>query len=178
MGRDKALVPVGGLPMVVRVAAALREAAGEVVVVGREGTLAGLPCLPDGSPGRRGPLAGLATALDAAAGRPVLLVAVDQPLASPATLRALAARVPAGRAAVPLAGGSRQVTCARYPAEWAGEAHRELGAGGSIQSLLDRLDFDGIGEDEWREWDEDGRSWLSVDTPGDVARAEAVLRRG
>lgn len=172
MGRDKALVPVAGVPMVERVAAALRQAAGEVVVVGREGSLVGIRCLPDRVDGPRGPLAGLANALAAAEGRPVLLVAVDQPLVRPETLQHLAARIGPDRAVVPLAGGTRQVTCAAYPASWAAEAAREAG---SVQSLLDRLPFDAVAEEEWRTWGEDGRSWLSVDSPGDVARAEALL---
>ncbi len=177
MGRDKALVPVGGVPMVERVAAALRQAATDVVVVGREGELAGIRCVADRVDGGRGPLAGLATALAIAGDRPVLLVAVDQPLVRPATLRRLAARVGTGRALVPIADGARQVTCAAYPAAWAGDAAREV-ATGSVQSLLDRLPFDAVPEEEWRAWGEDGRSWLSVDSPADVARAETMLTGG
>ncbi len=176
MGRDKALVQVGGEMMAARVAAALRQAAGDIVLVGREGTLAGIPCVLDRVVGR-GPLAGLATALALAGDRPVLLVAVDQPLVRPATLQRLASLVGTDRAVVPIAGGARQVTCAAYPASWAAEAAEEA-ATGSVQSLLDRLPFDPVPEEEWRSWGEDGRSWLSVDSPADVARAEAVLAGG
>lgn len=176
MQRDKAVLPVAGVPMVERVAAALRQVAHELIVVGRHGTLAGIPCVPDRAGAPRGPLAGLATALEVAGDRHVLLLAVDQPLVRPATLRQLADRVRPGRAVVPLAGGTRQVTCAAYPAEWAAEAAGETS--GSIQSLLDRLPFTAIPEGEWQAWGEDGRSWLSVDSPADLARAEAVLAGG
>lgn len=175
MGRDKALVEVGGVPMVERVAAALRAVAGEVIVVGRTQPVAGLPALPDTVSGPRGPLAGLVAALAAAGGRPVVLVAVDQPLVVAATLANLAALAESVRAVVPMAGGARQVTCAVYPPAWAGEAAAELTDGGSIQSLLDRLPHVTVDEAVWRAWGEDGRSWMSVDTIDDVSRAEAVL---
>ncbi len=175
MGRDKAQVEVDGIPMAQRVATALYQVTPDVVCVGRDRGLAGLRCIPDRLPGPRGPLAGLVTAL-ASAGGPVVLVAVDQPLVRPATLRELVALASPGRAAVPVAGGARQVTCAVYPAGWAAEAAAEDDAGGSIQSLLDRLGAREVPEDVWASWGEDGRSWFSVDAPEDVAAAEALLR--
>ena len=86
MGVDKSLVPVGGIPMVQWIVAALKVVVDDVVIVGRDEPLAGIPAIPDLRPRPRGPLAGLVTALHHAAGRPVLLVAVDQPLVHPATL--------------------------------------------------------------------------------------------
>lgn len=164
MGTDKALVPVGGIPMVERVAAALSAVVDDLVLVGRSHPLAGIPSIPDLRPGPRGPLPGLAAALHHAAGRPVLLVAVDQPLVRPATLRGLLDLL-GGTAVVPVDGGARQSTCAAYPASWAEEAEREDRSGGSIQSLLDRLPHRRVGPEEWTVWGEDGRSWHSVDTP-------------
>ena len=173
MGEDKALVAVGGVPMAARVVAAVAQVTADHVVVGRDAPLAGVPAVPDDRPARRGPLAGLATALRVAAGRDVLLVAVDQPLVRPDTLRNLLALT--GGAVLPVAGGVRQVTCALYPAEWAAEAAQEDEDGGSIQSLLDRMPVREVPPDEWRAWGEDGRSWLSVDSPDDLARAERLL---
>jgi molybdopterin-guanine dinucleotide biosynthesis protein A len=173
MGTDKALVPVGGVPMIEWVAAALRAVVDEVVVVGRDGGLAGVPALPDLRPGPRGPLPGLAAALRHAAGRPVLLVAVDQPLVRPATLRGLAGLL-GRRAVIPVDRGVRQTTCAAYPAAWTEAADVEDAAGGSIQSLLDRLPHREVALAEWTAWGEDGRSWYSVDTP---EAAAAVLGR-
>jgi molybdopterin-guanine dinucleotide biosynthesis protein A len=70
MGRDKALVEVGGRALAARVADALRAAGcGEVLAIGGDpralGAL-GLTPVADRWPGQ-GPLAGLATALDAGA---------------------------------------------------------------------------------------------------------------
>ncbi len=164
MGTDKALVPVDGVPMVERVAAALTAVVGAAVVVGRTGTLAGLPCLPDDRPGHRGPLAGLATTLRRAGDRALLVVGVDQPFVRPETLRKLLGAAVPGRALIPIADSVRQVTCAVYPGSWAEEAAAEVEAGGSVQSLLDRLPYREVLEPEWRAWGEDGRSWWSVDT--------------
>ncbi len=175
MGADKALVPVGGVPMVERVARAMREVADDVVVSGRRSPLAGCAPLPDDRPARRGPLAGLATALRVAEGRQVLLVAVDQPLVRAATLRELAQLAAPGAAVVPVDGGARQVTCAVYPAAWAAPAEAEDEADGSIQSLLDRLPVREVARQEWARWGEDGRSWLSVDDDAALARAEELL---
>ena len=70
MGRDKALLPVGGVPMALRVADALRAAgADEVVAVGGDATALaalGLTVVPDDHPGA-GPLAAIVTALAAGA---------------------------------------------------------------------------------------------------------------
>jgi len=172
MGTDKALVPVGGVPMIEWVATALEVVVDEIVIVGREESLAGIPAIPDLHPFPRGPLAGLATALHHANGRSVLLVAVDQPLVQPATLQGLVDLLDR-EAVVPMDGGVRQTTCAAYPAVWAAEADMEIRSGGSIQSLLDRLSHREVESGEWAAWGEDGRSWHSIDTP----EAAAALDR-
>jgi molybdopterin-guanine dinucleotide biosynthesis protein A len=172
MGTDKALVPFGERPMVEWVAAALGDVVGDVVVVGRAEPLAGIPAVPDPRPGPRGPLPGLAAALRHAAGRAVVLVAVDQPLVRPETLRGLVGLLD-GDAVVPIDGGIRQTTCAVYPGAWADAADAEDRALGSIQSLLDRLPHLEVGPGEWASWGEDGRSWHSIDTPEAAARAAA-----
>ncbi|MFH2072421.1 MAG: molybdenum cofactor guanylyltransferase [Actinomycetota bacterium] len=173
MGIDKALVPVGGIPMVEWVAAALKEVVDEVVIVGRDEPMAGIPAISDLRPRPRGPLAGLVTALHHAAGRAVVLVAVDHPLVRPATLQGLVDLLDQ-EAVVPVDGGVRQTTCAAYPAALAAAADAEDRSGGSIQSLLDRLSCREVWPKEWAAWGEDGRSWYSVDTP---AEAGSVLDR-
>jgi molybdopterin-guanine dinucleotide biosynthesis protein A len=168
MGTDKALVPVGGSPMVEWISAALATVVDEVVIVGRTEPVAGIPAIPDLRSRPRGPLAGLATALHHAAGRAVVLVAVDQPLVQHATLRRLIGLLDQ-KAVIPVDGGVRQTTCAAYPAAWAAAADAEDRSGGSIQSLLNRLSCREVWPEEWAAWGEDGRSWYSVDTPGDAA---------
>ncbi len=169
MGSDKALVSIQGRPMITWVADAL-AGLDSVIGVGRDATVAGVHCVPDARRDVRGPLAGLLTALEMG---PVVLVAVDQPFLRPDTVARLAGLGDPGEAVVPI-DGARQVTCARYPAEWLPEVAAEVETGGSIQSLLDRLPFRAVEPGEWRSWGEDGRSWFSVDTP--EALAEGVAR--
>ena len=82
MGRDKALLHVGGQPLGVRVASALRVAgASRVVAVGGDaGALGahGLEVVTDLHPGA-GPLGGLLTALTAARTEVVAVLACDLP---------------------------------------------------------------------------------------------------
>jgi len=81
MGRDKALVGVGGVPMARLVADALAGAGCRPVIAigGDAATRAaiGLEVVADEHPGE-GPLGGIATAL-AATGRPTIVVACDLP---------------------------------------------------------------------------------------------------
>lgn len=170
MGTDKALVEVAGRPMVEWVAEAVAAVTDRVVIAGRSG-LEGFDAIPDPVEGPVGPLAGLVAALAEAASDgtgSVLAVAVDQPFVRPVTLGKLVGLFE-GEAVVPEANGIRQVTCAVYPASWHAEALAELEAGGSIQSLLDRMNPRLVAADEWMEWGEDGASWFSVDDAGALA---------
>lgn len=165
MGTDKALVELDGAPLAAHVAGTLRSFLTTVVLVGRQSPIGDIDVLPDRSSGIAGPLRGLATALDCVKASSVLLVAVDQPFMSANTLRRLASLASPDRAVVPVADGYRQVTTALYPTAWAREAAQEADLQGSIQTLLDRMPHRTVGPDEWQSWDEDGRSWFSVDTP-------------
>ena len=119
MGRDKALLVVGGTPMAVRIAAALAAGGCEqVAAIGgdRPGLVAaGLSVVPDGHPGE-GPLGGVLTALAHFAGqKAVVVTACDLPLLSAATIGALLAGLdaPGRRADVAMARTDRlQPLCA------------------------------------------------------------------
>lgn len=171
MGSDKADVVVGDTTMLERVSAAMRGVVAETVLLGapREGW----ETWPD-SVHASGPLAGLATALGRTDRDRVLVLAVDHPFARQSTLTQLI-NVASDLPVVPVdEGGTRQVTFAVYPASIAAEAEEEARAGGSIQTLLDRVSFYPVTPEQWRAWGEDGRSWFSVDTP--EALAEGLAR--
>lgn len=162
MGRDKADVEVSGVTMLDRVTSTLALVADRVVVLG--GTHPDRETWPDRSE-IAGPLAGLTTALVRMSEDRLLLIAVDNLFVRESTLRRLIT-VESGLPVVPVdAEGVRQVTCAIYPRAIARAAIEEAEAGGSIQTLLDRVSFLPITPDIWETWDEDGRSWYSVDTP-------------
>ena len=171
MGRDKAEVPVGGRTMIDRVATTLGTACDGVVVLGPDRE--GFETWGDRGPGL-GPLAGLTTALERTDADQVLLVAVDNPFVRSETLAGLIS-LAGDTPVVPVDGhGTRQVTCALYPASLAKVAREELENGGSLQSLLDRVSFRPVTPDEWAAWGEDGRSWHSVDDEASLRAAEAA----
>jgi molybdopterin-guanine dinucleotide biosynthesis protein A len=163
MGSDKALVEVDGEPMIERVARTLNLVCEDLLVVGRHGVLAGVPCVPDDHPGRLGPAAGVATALRAAAGRAVLVVAVDQPFVRVETLRFLAAME---QTTVPR-DEVLQITCALFTSEVFGAITAAVDDRVPLWKVVrDKARI--VDESEWRSWGEDGRSWFSVDTPASL----------
>jgi molybdopterin-guanine dinucleotide biosynthesis protein A len=157
--------------MLDRVVDALGAVTTEVVVSGepRDGWTERLRFIEDSHEPRRGPLAGIVAVMEQVYSDALLLVVgVDQPWVRPTTLREMAARF-TELPVVPVPDGVRQTTCAVYPASHALAATRELNAGGSIQSMLDRTAFDPFTEADIEACGEDGRSWFSVNTPDDLA---------
>jgi molybdopterin-guanine dinucleotide biosynthesis protein A len=119
MGRDKALLPVGGVPLVAHVAGIVAEAAGSCAIVAPEGRYEGLgfPVLCDGWPGE-GPLGGIRTALESGGREWSVVAAVDLPrLRAEYLLELVAAARAAGRTAVPVhADGGLEPLCGVYRA--------------------------------------------------------------
>ncbi len=155
------------------VVAALRRSGLEVVVAGRVDAAIGLPTVGDAADLPKGPAAGLLTVLRELT-TDVVLVAVDQPLLRPQTVEQLLALE--GDAVVPAAAGHPQVTCGVYRLACR-DALEELMLQDNprLRRLLPLVRTTLVPEEAWRDWGEDGRSWLSVDTPEQVIEAEALL---
>jgi len=170
MGTDKALVSFRGEPMIAHVAAGLRRAGLEILVVGRE--TAKYRSVPDADVPGSGPLVGLLTALRSSNGD-VFLAAVDQPLIRPETVNRLLEQP--GDAVVPFQAGHPQVTCSLFRIACR-DAVETLVASGErkLRRLLDGVATTRVVESTWAAWGEDGRSWLSLDTPDAVRTAEAL----
>lgn len=184
MGSDKAHLPVAGVPAATRVARTLACVAADVVLVG------GDP--PADAPGRRVPdvagprcaLRGLVGALSACDAERVLVVATDLPLIGPELLLALVAW-PEADAVVACPADGPQPLCAVYRRDAAlAAARRRLDAERlAVRGLLDDLDtrrLEGVdlaavapGADEAGA----DHALLNVNSPDDLARAEAWLRR-
>ena len=173
MGSDKALVEVGGRPMAGWVAEAM-AGFDRVVMVGRHRGIAGLEAIPDLQPGPAGPLSGIQTAL-AVFRRPLVAVAVDQPLVRSETLDRLAERAAVNETAVCI-DERPQVTCAAYSPDCLDEADRVLRSGGSIQQMLRSVPWTRVDREVWSSWGEDGRSWFSMDSPEAIVTAERRFR--
>src|SRR5438132_9570667 len=174
MGRDKALIEVGGQRLVDRAAAALTAVADPVLEVGPGWS--GLPAVREDPPGS-GPLA--AVSAGAAALRrmghdgAVMVLAVDMPRVSAELLRLLATR-DGPATAVPRAGGHPQPLCARYGPDALAAVDRLLAGGGrSLRALLEAMDARGeVGWVQPEEWARvaEASALADVDTPDDLRR--------
>lgn len=118
MGRDKALLELGGQPLAVRIAERLRPVVGEVALIsnlGRHGQL-GLRVFADRVAGR-GPLGGIVTALENTRCDWNLIVACDLPFLDTGFLRVLLERAvmdSEADAVVPKTADGWQPLCAAY----------------------------------------------------------------
>jgi molybdopterin-guanine dinucleotide biosynthesis protein A len=180
MGRDKATLAVGGVELASVALAAAARVADPVVLVAPEGHPARrLAAVPVTDPGL-GPLAAVAAALDALEAEHVLVLAGDHP----------GLRVQLLAHLVGLAAGAEAVACRRGPrleplvavyrrasalalararlAEEAGDH--------SLTGLLAGLCTLVVEEPRWRALDPDGRSFVDLDDPGDVAAWQAGRR--
>ena len=160
MGAPKARVEVDGVPMALRVAAALRAAgASEVVLVGGDpawSAVLGLRQVPDRWPGE-GPLGGLATALldvpavcaPGGSVRPtdvtVLVAACDQPWLDGASLGLLVGALEANVGVGVAVAGSGSNRRQPFPAAWRSTYGRTLEV--AVQAGARRADaaFDLVG---------------------------------
>ena len=173
MGRDKATLAVGGVELASLALAAAARVAHPVVLVAPEGHPARRVAAPAVADPGLGPLAALAAALDALTAEHVLVLAGDHP-----GLRVeLLARL------VALAGEAEAVACRRgprleplvavyerAPALAAARARLAGPAGGrSLTGLLADLGTLVVEEPEWRRLDPDGRSFVDLDDPADLA---------
>lgn len=119
MGRDKAMTPFRGEPLIARPLAALREAgAAEIVVVGGDQSSIpelGVELVPDRHPGA-GPLGGLITALARSPFDLVVVLACDLPLLPADVVRTLVRELGGSTAPalVPVVEGRLQPMTAAY----------------------------------------------------------------
>lgn len=179
MGRDKAALPLGGVPMATRLASLLDRYFEELWLVG------GDP--PADAPGRRigdvaGPrcaLRGVVTALAHASAERVLIVATDLPLLSADLVLALVAW-PEADAVLARDDRGPQPLCGVYRREPALRAARERLAGErlALAGWLDALSLAVLPEDVQRSLDPDGRALANLNAPDDLARVEAWLGSG
>jgi molybdopterin-guanine dinucleotide biosynthesis protein A len=185
MGRDKALLELGGRPLIVRQVAALRELFACVIVCANDtARFAGLdvPVVPDEGGAGNGPLGGLAAAIRAAPTTHVFCCAVDMPFLSPDLIRYQALLAPGHDAVVPRAeGAARGKTAleplhAVYRKSCLGHFRAKLAAGErKLERALDGLRIRIVEPGEVAVLDPDRRSLRNVNTPEDLALAEGEL---
>jgi molybdopterin-guanine dinucleotide biosynthesis protein A len=179
MGRDKALLEVGDLPMLVRTARLLEPLVVSVTVIGPPESYAplGLRVVPDDEPGL-GPLGGLATALRISESECNLVVGCDLPYLPGAWLDWLLARAVESRgdAVVPESARGLEPLCAVYRARCAGTIRAAISRGErKLTDAVSALRIDKVSQAEWGRFSPAGRLFTNMNTPEDYAEARARL---
>jgi molybdopterin-guanine dinucleotide biosynthesis protein A len=181
MGRDKALLEIGGVPLVVRTARLMEPRVASVTVVappGRYETL-GLRLLADDFPAA-GPLGGVLTALRASAAEWNFVVACDLPYLRAEFIEWLLTRATASSkdALVPESARGLEPLCGVYHARCRPILAATFAQG--VRKLMDALaglNIEPVPESEWRQWDLEGLLLQNMNTPEDYKEACRRLER-
>lgn len=179
MGRDKARLELGGVPLILRTAKLVESVAGAPVVIGNPEAYRAfdLRAIADDWPGA-GPLGGIATALRAAAAPWSLVVATDLPYLTREWLEYLIARALLSRAdaVLPMNARGAEPLCAMYHqrAEPAIRKALEHGTRKVTDGLRD-VRVETIAPAEWNPFDSEGLLFKNMNSPEDYEEAKAKL---
>ena len=178
MGRDKALLPLGGKPLIEHV---LRRVAGlgdEVLITTNQPddyAFLGLRMVGDRQPGA-GALDGLLTALEAARGDRVLLLACDMPFVSRPLLDHMVGIDSDTEVVIPRRGERLQPLHAIYSASCAAFVREALKAGEKrMISFFPSVETYIVEQEILDQYDPKGLSFFNVNTPDDLEQAEQTL---
>lgn len=171
MGREKALLPYRGRPLIHVLCARLATVADPVrAAPATRGRLGALPVdeVEDAVAGG-GPLAAIIAGLQTSPHELMAVVAVDMPYANPAVLELLASVYDGEGAVVPVDNAGPQVLHALYsraalPALRAAIERGEK----SVRAALGDVDVRYVIAGEWRAADPDGRFAVNVNRPEDL----------
>jgi molybdopterin-guanine dinucleotide biosynthesis protein A len=178
-GVAKPFLTVGGRAIAARQLELLRAAGlARVFVVANDPapwTALGVDVVPD-LVGGVGPLGGIHAALNAAGDcDAVICLAGDLPFVAPALLTALRDRAPAAEVVAPKTARGIEPLCARYARALLPDVDARVRRGDlAVHELLERRAADWIAGAELATLDPDGRSFFNVNTPDDLARADAM----
>jgi molybdopterin-guanine dinucleotide biosynthesis protein A len=180
MGREKALLEIGGVPLIFRTARLVESVTGSATVIGESAGIRalGLRCVADEWPGA-GPLGGIATALRVSAAAWSLVVACDMPYLTRAWLEYLAGRAMESDAdaVIPMNVDGAEPLCAVYRKSANATMRAAVSEGNlKVRSFLETLRGEVIEPEEWKRFDSDGYLFKNMNTPEDYE--EAVRRLG
>jgi molybdenum cofactor guanylyltransferase len=180
-GEPKGLRRIGGVRIIDRVAAAIREVTPNIVLIANDAEaetwLEGVPVRRDAR-SERGSVVGLHSAI--ASLRPdeiALIVAWDMPFVSGGLLSLLANRVREGAsAAIPVSSGVPEPFCAAYTSACLSEIEHAIARGDfRMSSLVAALpNVSRVGEAEVRQFGEPERLFFNVNTAADLQTAERI----
>jgi molybdopterin-guanine dinucleotide biosynthesis protein A len=182
MGQDKALMQLGGTPLVLRAAEILRPFVREVTLLApadRYGNL-GLPVVADKWPDQ-GPLAAVCTGLLSSHAGWSIFLACDLPLVSREFIKLLVARVRATRsdAVVPRTEDGWQPLSAAYHSRCQAAFARAMQDGRrSITSLFDEVPVEVITPEQMLSAGLSNEEFTNINTPEDWARVAELSKGG
>ena len=171
MGRDKALIEIGGRPLIQSAVSLLKALTDRVAILGpseRYGFL-GVPVVPDLVPSR-GPLSALYTGLERSGTDVNLFLACDMPLMRGAFLKTLVERAPLADAVLMQLGDGRlEPLCAVYnrsslPAVKANYESQRF----KLSDLFPELRTHYLTEADLQALGLDRRIFTNLNTPGDL----------
>jgi molybdopterin-guanine dinucleotide biosynthesis protein A len=176
-GRPKALIELGGRPIIERVLAALAPAVDDVLVVTNTPELYAfleLPMVGDVYPDH-GSLGGIYSGLEAAGGAAALTVACDMPFLHPDVVKLVAARAGEGDVVIPRVGSRLETMHAVYDKACLPYIAERLVAGRlKIVDFFERVRVIEIAEDEVARFRDPRIVFMNVNTPDDLDRARAL----
>ncbi|MEE9215979.1 MAG: molybdenum cofactor guanylyltransferase [Anaerolineales bacterium] len=178
MGRDKALLPLGGMPLIEHVLQRVAGLGDEILITTNrpeDYAFLGKRMVEDHRPGA-GALDGLLTALEAAYGERVLLLACDMPFVSRPLLEHLLAIDTDAEVVIPRREGKLQPLHAIYSKSCVGPVREALGAGEKrMISFFPRIQIRIVEQETLDQFDPDGLSFFNANTPDELTQAEQLL---
>jgi molybdopterin-guanine dinucleotide biosynthesis protein A len=179
MGRDKALLELNGVALIVRLARLVESVVAACAVVGDSVRLEGLELrvIADDFPGA-GPLGGIATALRNSGAEWNLVIACDLPYLTREWLEHLVAR--AGRSdadiVLPMNERGTEPMCALYRVRCLPAIRAALDAGTrKVTDGLAGIPTDFVEPSEWKGFDSDGLLFKNMNSPVDYEEAKFRL---
>ena len=185
LGRDKAIEPVGGEPLIARVVARLSQVSEQtVVVVNSQQRASELP-LPESAKiavdlyPQGGALGGIFTGLDAADGRWGIVVACDMPFLNVELFSLLLSLRDESDAVVPVLADRPEPTHAVYSKRCLPYMERKLKADElKIAGFYDEVRVKFVPEEDVDRLDPDRLSFFNINTEKDLQRALALVSDG
>ena len=170
MGRNKALLPFRGRPLVARVHETLQPLFEDIFLVTNDpGLFDFVPCpkIPDRVPGK-GPISGVDAALRHSRNPYVLVVGCDAPFLSPSLLELLAGKTEEADLVIPIGPDGPEPLCAVYGKGCLPHIEESLRKGDfSLMALVGRSRTREIPAEEVAGVDPGFRSFMNINTPGD-----------
>jgi molybdopterin-guanine dinucleotide biosynthesis protein A len=180
MGRDKALLELGGQTLLARALGLLGTAVAEVRIVGDHAKFSSFGVVVEDILADHGPLGGIHAALKASRSELNLILAVDLPLVKPAFLEHLVVQAQTTEAlvTVPRCGGHFQPLCAVYRQDFCDVAERSLAQGkNKIDPLFATVPTRILEEEELTLRGFGPEIFHNLNTPQDLERAQKWFAR-